>query len=248
MSEYDLHLFKTKASLKQVKRILKTDIFGNYDVVEVGTPDKEFGLVIFRHGDHTVVKLDYTFPNYKDVSQALLDALGCALRTDCWVIGLELDRAAAFIRYYGYDGTVKAMKLVDEICDADGLKLTPQAKARWGFDSHAIWLKMTENMTLEGYRQLLKYDNTIKKGFHYQTVKDNIKKKWDEKFQNKRSLSERFCDTMYFVARKEIEQYRGKPENITIEKAKLGKIVMEQVDGEPTVRTVIPNTGEETKQ
>ena len=248
MSEYDLHLFKTKASLKQVKRILKTDIFGNYDVVEVGTPDKEFGLVIFRHGDHTVVKLDYTFPNYKDVSQALLDALGCALRCDCWVIGLEIERSAAFIRHYSYSLTAMRMVLATEMGDSDGLKLTPRAKERWGFDSHAIWMKMTDNMNWECNRQLLKYGNTIKKSMHYETVKANVKKQWDEKFKNKRSLSERFCDTMYFVARKEIEQYRPDPKKLVVEKTKLGKIVMESVDGEETIRTVIPNTGEETKQ
>lgn len=247
MSEYDLHLFKTKASIKQVKRIIKTDIFGNYNVVEIGTPEKEFGLIIFRSGDYTVVKLDYTFPNYKDVSQALTDALGCALRTDCWVVGLEIERSAAFIRHYQYNDTKKAMVFFTSLNDSDGLKLTPQAKERWGFDSHSIWMKVTDNMTWEGYRQMLKYDNTVRKGIHYETIKANIKKKWDEKFQNKRSLSDRFCETMYFVARKEIEQYRPDSKKLVVEKTKLGKIVLEQVDGGETIRTVIPDTGEETK-
>lgn len=248
--EYDLHLIRTEKKLKEIKKVIKTEVFGNYDVKDIRPvePKAEFGVFLFRFDEqHVIVKLDYTFINYATVSRTLMEALGAELKEEYWVIGLELEREHAFIRYYKYEGSAKTMQIVEYVSGKDGLDLTPQAKSKWNIDSHTAWKTMKEKMDWENMRQTLLSGKNIHTPFG--NSKEAWENQWKEKFGEKASVKKRICDTMFFVARENIEQYRPDVKDMTIEMVKMGKVVMEDDGKGGRTRTVVPKKdGEETMQ
>lgn len=218
--EWDIHLLKTKKSIKHVKKLLKKEVFGNYDVKKT-REGAQFGVFLFwfdLENDLLLLKLDYNFQTYASVSLAIVNALGAILQCEYWVVSVVLEYPKAFIRYYKYNSDSKQMKLESQIEHADGMQLTPIAIERWGFDSRDAWVKMKYNMDWEVLRQC------IVGGHRYI---DTYKKQWTEKFGDLKGIKKPLCDSMFFVPTKQVNKLvgeYGKHKPTTIEKVNLGKI------------------------
>ncbi len=239
--EVDLHFIETDKSVDELKKVLQEEIFGNYDVVNT-KPDKyEFGIFMFKYSPQSVIlKLDYSFYNYNTVSKSIMEALGKALHIDRYfIVGMQVDFTEAFIRFYKRDGTTDSMVMSEEIKNEDGIALTPIAKDKWNIDVHDIWGQMQERFNMEVARQRINEsrDNGEGKSF----VINSLEIHWKDKYGSMDNLDKPLCETMFFIARQEIEQYRADPTKIKVEKVKMGRIVLEQIDDEPTIRRVIPN-------
>jgi len=219
--EYDLHLIRTKKTIKQVKKLLKKEVFGNYDVENTRNQIKQFGVFLFwfdKEKDLLLLKLDYNLQNYSDISSAIINSLYVILQCDCWVVGVVLEYPKAFIRYYKYNGISNKMILDTVLEHADGTQLTPTAQAKWNFDSRDAWTKMKYNMDWEVLRQC------IVDGHQYI---ETYKKQWIDKFGDLKGIKKPFCDSMFFVPTKQVkklaEEY-GEHKPVTVEQVKLGKI------------------------
>ena len=231
--EVDLHYVETDKSIDEVKKILKEDVFGNYDVVDAKQSNAEFGIFLFQYNpNHIILKLDYAFYNCADVSRTLMQAFGKILQIKKYfIIGLKVDSPEAFVRLYQYMSLNNRMVFVEEKHEEDGSHLTPIAKEQWGIDLYDIWLQMQDKFNEETMRQRIKLTGGS----------DVMKESWIKKYGSMDNIDKSLCETMFFIAREDIEQYRTKPEDVVVEKVKLGKIVMEQIDGEPTIKRIIPN-------
>jgi len=235
--EQDLHLIETGKSIKDIKKILKKEVFGNYNTKTLPKDKPEFGVFLYPFDkNRLVLKLDYTFMNYEDVSLALLQALGKELKCRYWTVGLVVEYAEAFIRFYNYNKEKDEMEKVDEMKSEDGTLLTPQAQEKWGFNSRELWISMTENVNWERMRQIIVVGTA-------RTV-DNLKAAWIDKGRSMKDLDKVICDTTYFYARKEIEEYRPKKIEVTLKK--LGtKIIEYDEEGKslPTRTVLAENEG-----
>lgn len=223
MDEIDLHAIVTPASIEVTKKVLATDVFGNYDVADEKPGKYELGVFLFRYNPKVLIlKLDYTFHNYRAVSKALMDSFGSKLMVDRYfIVGLKVYDVNAFVRVYGYDPIYKSMSLKEEIEHADGIQLTPAVKDKYGIDTHDMWKVAQEKYNTEVMRQNIKG-----KSAHNITGQfvGCMKQKWEKQFGNLDNIDTPICDSMFFVAHKEIEKYRKKSSEVEVDFKKLGKI------------------------
>jgi hypothetical protein len=257
--EVDIHLVKTDRTLEEIKKIISTEVFGNYDVVDInpGKGNFEFGIFLYWHKPgYLVLKLDYNFYNYHTFSMTVMTALGSALHAPYWIIGLGLDNPVAFVRHYNYKDEKIGMHLIKEMEDPNGQKLTPLVKDLWGFDLHELWPQFQDKTGWEMRRQGLVKGIALNK-FHADD--SNIQAAtWAKKYGRTKKgilkkLDKRICDTMYFVAIKDIEQHRPEAKDFTIEKKKLGTMVVgapdpEDVEKVSKIITATPSNLKETIQ
>ena len=222
----DVHIIKTKKSIKAIQKILKNDIFGNYNTVDVITKKKEFGIMLFKYEDYMVLKLDYDWFNYESISDAIVNNLGPKLKCEYWVCGVVVEYPEAFITYYTYDRKRKTMSMNCNMVESDGKRLTPRAKERWGIDPNGVWSKMTFNLDWENLRQRLmlgQKDNSFISMSSFSTWE----KQWESQFPGKKPQEVKLCDMLYFVAIQDIEQYRVEPSGLKMETKRLGQIKLE---------------------
>lgn len=215
--EIDLHLAETDKSIDEIKKILKEDVFGNYNVVDTKPGNAEFGIFLFQYNPNQIIlKLDYMFHNYADVSIAIMQAIGKILQIKkYYVIGLKVESPEAFVRLYQYTVLINNMVLLEDKHEEEGSHLTPIVKEHWGIDLHDIWGQMEKLYNGEVMRQCIKVSG------------DNlVTGAWIKKYGSLDNIDKRLCETMYFVARQEIEKFRPDPAKVKITRVKLGRKVM----------------------
>ena len=228
--KYDLHILKTKKSLKDIWKIIKTDVFGNY-TTGMKCRQASFGIQLFRYKKELIIlKLEYSLYNYEQISMAIMECLGKKLKCDYWIEGVVVEYAEAYIDLYQYNEEKDIMVCIESIEYKDGIELTPEAKQKWKFDAHDIWVKMKEKLDWEILRQSILIecpdnDFTEKIGFDKRNV---YLKQWIEKFGSVKNINKKICDLLYFIPLPDIDNstslYEGK---VMTEKKNLGKIVIE---------------------